>query len=185
MNYKNFIELLSKRKSCRNYSTRDVSQEAINNCLEAARLAPSACNKQPWKFIIVKNSTIKENLYHKALLPCLPMPWIQNAPVIVAICAESDFITHKLAPFISNIDYRLIDIGITGEHFVLAAEAQGLASCWIGWFKQKKVKKILKIPKKINVISLMTLGYSAEENVDVLEKKSIYDISFYDMLNQK
>jgi nitroreductase len=185
MNYNDFITLIRKRKSCRNYSPKDVSAKVIKNCLEAARLAPSACNKQPWKFIVVKDSNIRKNLYSKALLPCLPMPWIKNAPVIIAICAESEFITHKLAPFISNIDYKLIDIGIAGEHFVLAAETQGLTSCWIGWFKQKKVKKILKIPKNVKVISLMTLGYPAEENIETLEKKTIDDISFSDMWNQK
>ena len=178
MNYDKFIKLIAKRKSCRNYSSKKVSTEVIDNCLEAARHAPSACNKQPWKFVIVRKAVTIEKIYTKALLPCLPMPWIQNAPVIIAICAESDFITHKLAPFISNIDYKLVDIGIAGEHIVLAAEIQGLGSCWIGWFKEKKVKKILGIPRKIKVISLMTLGYPKEENTEIREKKSIEEISY-------
>ena len=185
MNYNNLLKLLQKRKSCRSYSSREVPENIIKNCLEAARIAPSACNKQPWKFIIVKNPESRNKLFKKALLPCLPMPWFQKAPVIIAICAESDFITHKIAPFLSNIDYRLIDIGIAGEHFVLAAEAQNLGTCWIGWFKEKQVKKILNIPRGIKVLSLMTLGYPSEDVNEVKEKKQINDIYFSEKWNIK
>ena len=120
----NFLELVKKRTSCRNYLDRDVSEEKINYCLEAVRHAPSACNKQPWKFIIVKNKELRNLICKKALLPGVPMPWLKQAPVIVVICAEISFITHNIAPALSGVKYHLIDIGIAGEHFVLAAEAQ-------------------------------------------------------------
>jgi nitroreductase len=185
MDYGKIIKLMTERRSCRNYTSKKVSTAAVNNCLEAARLAPSACNKQPWKFVIVRDSAIRDELYKNALLPCLPMPWVQSAPIIIAICAKTNFITHKVAPFISNVDYRLVDIGIAGEHFVLAAEAQKLSSCWIGWFKEKSVKKILDIPKNIKVISLMTLGYSANKYTLEKKKKFIKDISYHDMWDQR
>ena len=136
-----FLSLTKKRVSCRNYLEKDVPEEIINYCLEAARHAPSACNKQPWKFIIVKNNNLREQICTKALLPGIPMPWLKEAPVIVVLCAETSLITHTLAPVISKVQYHLIDIGIAGEHFVLAAEAKNLGTCWIGWFKHKQIKK--------------------------------------------
>lgn len=131
----------------------------IENCLEAARLAPSACNKQPWRFIVVKDKEKRKRIQAEGLLPGIPMPWLADAPVIIALCAEQTTVTHKLAPLLSGVKYHLIDIGIAGEHFVLAAAAQNLGTCWIGWFREKPVKKILNIPKNIQVLSLISLGY--------------------------
>lgn len=155
------LKLFKKRTSCRDYTDQDVPDEMIEKCLEAARWAPSACNKQPWRFVIVKDAGLRQAICSVCLRPIVSMPWLQTAPVIVAICAERSIVTHKIAPLISGVNYHLIDIGIAGEHFVLAAEAQGLGTCWIGWFKQKPVKKILRIPKKFKVLSLLSLGFPA------------------------
>lgn len=161
MDYVSFLELVTKRSSCRSYLNKDVPDELIKKCLEAARLAPSACNKQPWRFVIVKDKTLRERICSEAILPWLPMPWLKDAPVLIAICAKTNLTVHKLASFISKVDYRQIDIGIAGEHFVLSAQSLGLGSCWIGWFKEKKVKKILNIPMNFKVLSLISLGYCA------------------------
>ncbi|OGV35532.1 MAG: hypothetical protein A2020_06930 [Lentisphaerae bacterium GWF2_45_14] len=160
---KNFIDLVRTRTSCRSYLEKDVPDEAIEQCVEAARLAPSACNKQPCRFIIVKDAELRKRICAEALLPGLPMPWLRQAPVIVALCAEKSVITHTIAPFISGIQYQLIDVGIAGEHFVLQAQELGLGTCWIGWFKAGKARKILTIPGSFQIISLMSLGYPAEE----------------------
>ncbi|MEI6421658.1 MAG: nitroreductase family protein, partial [Lentisphaerota bacterium] len=130
--FENFLELVKKRRSCRDYSEAPVPDDLLANCIEAARLAPSACNKQPWRFMIVKDCELRKSLCAEGLLPGLPMPWIRNAPVIVVLCSETSVFTHVIAPLISKVQYHLIDIGIAGEHFVLAAEAQGLGTCWIG-----------------------------------------------------
>lgn len=106
------------------------------------------------------------------------MPWAIDAPVIVVLCAELNFTTHKIAPFISNIPYYMIDIGIAGEHFVLAAESLGLGSCWIGWIKEKAIRKILSIPSRIRVLSIITLGYPAETKSQVTERLPAEEISF-------
>ncbi len=160
-NSKSFLELAGKRRSCRSYSDTPVPDEQIGNCLEAARLAPSACNRQPWRFIIVRNSELRRKICDDGLLPGIPMPWLRKAPVIVVLCAETSLITHTLAPMISKVQYHLIDIGIAGEHFVLEAEAQGLGTCWIGWFKEKQVRKILDLPRSYQILSLISLGYPA------------------------
>ncbi|MFA6567881.1 MAG: nitroreductase family protein [Victivallales bacterium] len=156
-----FLELVKKRRSCRDYSEAPVPDELIANCLEAASLAPSACNKQPWRFMIVKDCELRRHLCSEGLLPGLPMPWMMKSPVIVVLCAETSMFTHFVAPLVSKVQYHLIDIGIAGEHFVLAAEAQGLGTCWIGWFNGKKVRKILNLPRSLKVLSLISLGYPA------------------------
>ena len=170
-----FLDLVKTRTSCRNYTRQPVTEEEINYCLEAARLAPSACNQQPWRFVIVREEMLRLALCERALLPGVAMPWMKNAPIIIAICADRSVFTHQLAPLISGVNYHLLDIGIAGEHLALAATAQGLATCWIGWFKEKQVKKILQIPARIQVLSLMTLGHPAEppEPRSRLERKDI------------
>jgi nitroreductase len=175
----NFLELVKKRTSCRQYLEKDVPEEKINYCLSAAKHAPSACNKQPWRFIVVKDKELRDLICKKALLPGLPMPWLQQVPVIVVVCAKTSFITHSFASILSGIKYHLIDIGIAGEHFVLAAETQNLGTCWIGWFKEKQVKKILSIPKNIKVLSLISLGYSAD-NTTSPKKKNIEEFTYRD-----
>lgn len=155
------LGLIKKRVSCRDYLDKAVPEELINNCIEAARLAPSACNKQPWRFIIVKKTELREEIARKGLLPALPMPWLRKAPVIIALCAEKSTFTHKIAPLVSGVNYHLIDMGIAGEHFVLEAENQGLGTCWIGWFNQKQIKRILDIPRGVEVVSLLSLGFPA------------------------
>jgi len=165
-----FLELVKKRRSCRDYSDAPVPDELLQNCIEAARLAPSACNKQPWRFMIVKDCELRRRICSEGLLPGLPMPWIKNAPVIVVLCSETSVFTHVIAPLISKVQYHLIDIGIAGEHFVLAAEAQGLSTCWIGWFNEKKVRKSLNLPRSLKVLSLISLGYPANPSKQNDEK---------------
>ncbi len=162
MEISELLELMDKRRSCRNYLDREVSKEMLDKCLEAARLAPSSCNKQPWRFAIVRDQETRRKICREALLPGIKMPWAETAPVLVVLGAEPASVPHKIAPLLSGIKYHLIDIGIAGEHFVLAAEAQGLGSCWIGWFREKPVKKILNIPRKVQLLSLITIGFPAE-----------------------
>lgn len=162
MEIDSLLELMRRRASCRKYLDTPVEKDKIDNALEAARLAPSACNKQPWRFKILQDRNILDAICDRALLPGIPMPWLKQAPVIVVLCAETNVVTHTLAPMLSKVKYHLVDIGIAGEHFVLAAEAQGLATCWIGWFKERKVRKIASIPKNLQILSLISLGYPAE-----------------------
>lgn len=184
MDQKYFLELVTKRTSCRAYKADPVSDDILEYCLEAARLSPSACNKQPWRFVIVKDEDKRRQLCEKGLLPFLPMPWTYQAPVIVALCAVQTTTVHKLAAMISGVKYHLIDCGIAGEHFVLAAEEKGLGSCWIGWFRERKVKKILGIPRGVKVISLLTLGYP-EQVSPPRSRLTMEDISFKDQWNNK
>ena len=160
MNYDELMTLIRHRQSCRAYDLeKDVSDADILKALEAARLAPSSCNKQPWRFIIVRDKATREKLCKEGLLPGISMSWVMNAPVIIVLCAEPKPLTHWLAPILSGIQFQLIDLGIAGAHLNLAFESMGLSACWIGWFKGKAVRKILEIPAVAQPAALITLGY--------------------------
>jgi nitroreductase len=174
-----FFSLIKNRTSCRDYLEKPVSDESLKACLEAARLAPSACNKQPWRFIAVRDPGLRKEMCDKALLPGISMPWLGKAPVIVVLCAEKSLLTHSLAPMFSGVKYHLIDIGIAGEHFVLAAESQGLGTCWIGWFKPNATRKILNIPRNMEILSLISVGYPASRS-EPRSRLSLEEISCID-----
>lgn len=173
MDQADFLELVKKRTSCRDYRPEPIPDALLHGCLEAARLAPSACNRQPWRLVVVKDPAQRERLRAEALLPGIPMPWIAAAPVIVALCAERKLLTHAVAPLFSGVRYDLLDPGIAGEHLVLAAAAAGLGSCWIGWIRPKAVRKILRLPFDFRPLALITLGFPASER----EPSSRLDLS--------
>ena len=129
--------------------------------LEAARLAPSACNKQPWRFAVVEDEGVRMRLINEAFLTGIPMKWAEHAGAIIALGMEKSAITHKIAPKISGVDYPLLDLGIAGEHLVLQAEELGLGTCWIGWIKPRKVREVIDWPRSIEPVSLITVGWPA------------------------
>ncbi len=171
-----FLELTKKRLSCRSYLDKPVPSEVLAYCLEAAQLAPSACNQQPWRFIVVETPELRAELSRHALLPGISMPWVATAPVIVVLCAKKSLAVHGIAAMVSGVHYHLIDLGITGEHLVLAAEEQGLGSCWIGWFRAKAVRKILNLPRGLEPVSLITLGYP-DKQPEPTSRKSLSEIA--------
>lgn len=129
--------------------------------LEAARLAPSACNKQPWRFAVVEDEALRLRLVNEAFLAGIPMKWAADAGAIIALGMEKSAVTHKIAPMISGVDYPLLDLGIAGEHLVLQAEELGLGTCWIGWIKPRAVQKIVGWPRSIDPVGLITVGWPA------------------------
>jgi nitroreductase len=126
------LSTIGRRASCRTYQTKQVLQEYLEQVLEAARLAPSACNQQPWRFAVVRNRDLKRRIVEEGFLPGITMNWSVDAPVHVVIGMERSFVTHRLAVSVSGADYLWVDIGIAGEHLVLAATELGLGTCWIG-----------------------------------------------------
>jgi len=154
-----FIELVKHRTSCRSYEAKPVPREHLELMLEAARLAPSACNKQPWRFAVVEDEATRMRLVGEAFLTGIPMKWAMDAGAIIALGMEKSAVTHKIAPKISGVDYPLLDLGIAGEHLVLQAEELGLGTCWIGWIKPKAVQKIVGWPRRIEPVGLITVGW--------------------------
>jgi len=127
--------------------------------LEAARLAPSACNQQPWRFAIVRDPELRRRIVGEGFLPGITMNWAIDAPVHVVIGMERSLVTHRLAASVSGVDYPWVDIGIAGEHLVLAATELGLGTCWIGWIRPKTVGRIVNWPRSIKPAVIITVGY--------------------------
>lgn len=158
----NVIELMKCRRSVRNYLPTPVEKEKIISMIEAAQLAPSACNSQCWRFIVTTGK-VKEEIVKKGLGGIIiPNRWATSAPVIIVVGADLSFVTHKIGGKLKKIDYYLLDVGIACEHLILRATELKLGTCWIGWFNEKNIKEILKIPKKIKIVSLITVGYPKE-----------------------
>lgn len=162
----NFSDLVKQRRSVRDFITRPVEREKIMMCLEAARLAPSACNSQPWKFIVVDDLNVKQELCDAAFSGLYTInSFCRKAPVIVVIVSEKSNFMERIGGMFRGTQYYLIDIGIAGEHLVLQAEDLGLSTCWVGWFDEKAIKKVLNIPSDRKVDILIAMGYCSETKV--------------------
>ena len=157
-----FYELITKRQSERQYDSRPIEPEKIMQCIEAARMAPSACNAQPWKFIVVDEPELKKQLASAAAGMGMNK-FAFDAPVIVAIVLEKPNAMSKIGSVLKGKEYTLMDIGIAATHFCLQATDLGLGTCIIGWFDEKKVRKLLHIPKKKRIPLLLTIGYTSNE----------------------
>ena len=167
-----FYELITKRQSERQYDTRPVEAEKIMQCIEAAHMSPSACNAQPWKFIVVDEPELKTHV-SSAIAGIGMSKFAFDAPVIVAIVLEKPNVMSKIGSVLKGKEYTLMDIGIAATHFCLQATDLGLGTCIIGWFDEKKVRKSLQIPKKKRIPLLLTVGYSSDE----LRKKQRKELS--------
>lgn len=152
-------DIVARRVSCRAYRTDPVPREALLRLLEAARLAPSACNRQPWRFAVAEEETVRRRIVDDGFLPGLRMDWAREAPVLIVLGMERSLVTHGLAPSISGVDYPWLDLGIAGEHLVLAATDLGLGTCWIGWVRPRQLRGIVGWPARIRPVAVLTLGY--------------------------
>lgn len=168
------LDLIQKRQSDRQYEARPVDRELVVKCLEVARLAPSACNSQPWKFVVVDEPQLVLQVGEAAAGMGMNK-FAKEVPVIVAVVLEKMNLTARIGSVIKDKEYSLLDMGIAVEHFCLQAAELGLGTCIMGWFDEKKVKKLLGIKNK-RVPLLITLGYPAGETRRKI-RKSLDDMS--------
>jgi nitroreductase len=172
-----FLALAQRRQSVRGYTPRPVEPVKIRRCIEAARLAPSACNSQPWRFIVVDDPQLKNQLADLTADRWLPLNhWTKQAPVHVVIVVEAAKLTSRIGAAVKKRDFPWIDVGIAAEHFCLQAADQGLGTCMLGWFKEDKVKHLLGIPPAKRVGLLITLGYPADTTIRSKVRKPLEDI---------
>lgn len=171
-----FSELIKIRQSVRSYSEKPVEQEKIAQCLEAARLAPSASNSQPWKYIVVDDKELRSKVALATFDKVIKFnKFTLQAPVIIVIVMEKPKLVTQMGIEITKREWPLIDIGITAEHFCLQASELGLGTCMIGWFNQKKIQELLNIPSEKTIGLLITLGYATDDYA--LRKKNRKDNS--------
>lgn len=178
-----FLKLVEERKSIRRYLPRAVDREKIRVCIEAARLAPSAENVQPWRFVVLDDPDIKASFAADVFSGIYSISkFAAEAPVLILVLARLDILANRIGKQIQGIHYYLIDIGIAGEHLVLQAEELGLGTCWIGWFHTGKARKFLKIPSKYKIVSLISMGYYEKKPSRERKRKNIEEILFFNGL---
>lgn len=173
-----FLQLAASRQSDRAYDkARVVEPEKLERILEAARLAPSACNAQPWKFVVVTDPELSAKV-GKAAAGLGMNKFAKDAPVHILIVEESMNVTSFLGAKIKDKYFPLIDIGIAASHIVLAAESEGLGSCILGWFDEKDIKKLTGIPANKRLLLDIAVGYPLKEKRKKLRKPKAKVISY-------
>ncbi len=162
-----FYEVLKKRRSFRGFdSSKAVPQEALARIMQAVQCAPSACNRQPWRFVVVFNEELKQRIGE-----CYPKSWLVEAPAIVVAMADYSSCWTRL----EGTPAAEIDLGIAMEHLVLAAAAEGLGTCWICAFEKSRMNEVMQISAPWSVEAITPLGYANAEPRD-LKYKAIEDI---------
>ena len=173
------LKLVSKRRSVRKYKPLPVEKEKLLICLEAARLAPSACNAQPYKFVVVDDPAVKDKLAAAVFSGIhSPIKFAAQASVLVVVVSQKGKLSAWLGNQVQDTNFRLVDIGIAAEHFVLAAEEQGLATCWLGWFDAKGAAKALGLPAGCKAEVMLSVGY-ADEAPPARKRKTMEEISSF------
>lgn len=171
------IEAIKKRRSVRSYQKRNIPEREVEEILNAARLAPSAKNKQDWKFVVVTDMDKKEKLYRAAY----GQEFVKEVPIVIA--GVSLDINYVMA---CGVPSGYADLAIALDHISLAATEKGLGTCWIGHFNQKEAKRILEIPDEYEIVSLMTLGYPTEPLViRKKNRKNMEEIVCYDVFKKE
>ena len=178
-----FKQLVKNRRSIRRYLAKPVEREKILACIEAARLAPSADNVQPWRFLIIDDPELKAKFAQEVFSGIYFISkFAAKAPVLIMILARLDIIANRIGKQIQNIHFYLIDIGIAGEHIVLQAEELGLGTCWIGWFNVRKARKLLKVPRKYKIVSLMAMGYYEKRPSREKKRRQLKKIAWFNKI---
>lgn len=165
-----FLSLAKERYSCRDYSSKKLAEEQIMQVLEAARVAPSAVNAQPFHFVVITDESLREDISS-----CYSRPWLKTAPVILAACGDHSVSWRRA----DGKDHCDIDVAIAVDHITLMAAEMGLATCWICKFDAIKCAQILKLPSHVSPVALIPLGYpneSSDNSERHLKRKSIDQI---------
>ncbi len=165
----NFYELIQSRRSVRAYKPDPVPQEAIDRILEAVRLAPTAANRQPFVFLV-----IREEKTRHALKIAYNQPWFYEAPVIILACAKPGEAWRRT----DGRNYADVDTTIALDHLILAATAEGLGTCWIGAFNPPALRKALNLTDDLDPIAMTPLGFPAD-SPKPKNRKPLHDLVRY------
>ncbi len=178
---KNFLDLAANRRSVRKYKSEPLPEEVLRRILTAGQLAPSGNNSQPWRFIIVDDTKIKEELFKVAGR----QEWILSAPLTIAIVADlkAKLPKNRQDEEISIDDNKHInlllksvrDASIAADHIVMAAADEGLGSCWIALYEQDDIRPVLDVPQHCYVVAIVTIGYP-DESPEAKPRKQLSDI---------
>lgn len=163
-----FIELTKKRYSVRNFKTDPVEEEKLIQILEAARLAPSAVNYQPYRLIVATEQEVKDKISE-----CYPRDWFKKAPVVIVVCGDRTLSWKRGSDKKDHVD---IDAAIATEHMALAAADLGLGTCWVCAFDAKRCHANLELPDSLEVIALLPVGYPESQEIPVKKRKALKEL---------
>lgn len=176
---KEMLDLIMSRQSDRQYSDRPIEKEKLDRIIEAARMSPSASNAQPWKFIVVTEPELIMKIAEASTIKLIGMnSFIVQAPVLMVIVREQPNFSSKVGGLLKNRDYSHIDAGIASANICNQARAEGLGSCMVGWYNEKKIRKYLGIPVYKRVELIITLGYSTSDHKEKRRKPYDSTVSF-------
>jgi nitroreductase len=162
-----FITIARSRRSIRAYRPEMIPDDLLMQVLEGARVAPSACNKQPWHFIVVRDAARRE-----AFQEAYPRSWLWSAPVIIVACADHDLSWKRRQ---DGKDHGDIDVSIAVDHLTLAAHDAGLGTCWVCAFDPVATRRLLGLPPHMEPLAMTPLGFPAEPGRP-MERKPLADI---------
>ena len=169
----NVMDAIKERRSVRSYQDKDIPEDVLGEVLDAVRLAPSARNKQDWKFITVRDKNLRQKLVGVAN----NQQFVGEAPVVIAAVAlDPDYVMSCQVPAYA------VDLAIALDHLTLAAVEKGLGTCWIGAFDQEQAKKLLAVLDKYKIVALMPLGYPAD-NPGAKNRKDFSEVVCYDQFS--
>jgi len=168
-----FLKIATNRQSCRSYNPdKQVEKEKIDKIIEAARLAPSACNSQPYHITVCASDKAKE--VEKSTMSMGMNKFATQAPVAIVISEDKYVATAALGSKVKGNDYRSIDIGIVTAYLTAEATAQGLSTCILGWFDEEKIRNICNLKGIVRLV--ITLGYAKEDSLRNKKRKDISEL---------
>lgn len=177
---KDFLSLAKQRQSDRAFDPdRSVEKDKLQRILQAACIAPSACNSQPWHFIVVDDPELKNKVADATSNRLLGINhFTKQAPVHILLVEEKPNMSAGFGSWVKDKNFAHLDVGITAAHIVLAAEDEGLGSCILGWFDEKTVCKLLNIPSGKRVLLDIVIGYSTQPDREKKRKNPEEVISY-------
>jgi nitroreductase len=165
------LELFKSRRSIRQYRPDPVPDELLEQVLEAGRWAPSASNRQPWDFVVVRDKTIHHEVAQHAAYYFIKWAHVEKAPVLIMLCGNAGSRVYQ--------QFLHEDIGLAGGQMMLQAKSLGLGTCWLGGVDRKAIGDVIKVPENVQVVGLLTLGYPAEDPAPP-RRKPLNEIVHYD-----
>jgi len=180
-----FFEALSTRRSIRTYQDRPIEEEKLHAVLDAVRASPSWANQQCWRLVVVRDAATKQGISELSYLESFfapkgyktnpAMKALAQAPAVIVLCADP-----TQSGTVRGQDYYLADAGIAAQSLMLAAQAEGLGTVFVGIFQEEPLRDLLGIPESIRVVGLFPLGYPAEGKKEGPKRKGLEEICFFE-----
>ncbi len=174
------FQLAHIRQSVRKYADKTVPREVLNRCVEAAGLAPSANNCQPWHFIVVDEPRVVKQVAEETFSSVVSFnKFTVHAAAMAVVLSETPNLITQIGGALQHLQYQLMDVGMAVENFCLQAAHEGVGTCILGWFHEKKLKQILSIPKKKKIALCIAIGYPADTTIREKKRKDTDAILSY------